>query len=245
MGMNLGGSVDNVIGSIDKGNTPFDPWSVVVRSARGRLDMRPMKVKLGMSCCAAHQHQGNIDSLERVGTNIMSVDRFQGAWERVPVTVDSGAIDSVMPKKVASGVKIRETAASRQGLTYRAANGTAIKNEGERALEGYTGEGNRANMTMQVAEVTKPLGSVRAMVKAGNMVVFDDGDSYIVNKATGVKTVIEDRNGAFVFDIWVPKGNDEQRQQTNTGYQGKYWQALVEDDQGNEQEGFARLDDLF
>ena len=98
---------------------------------------------------------------------------------------------------------------------------------------------------MQVAEVTKPLGSVRAMVKAGNMVVFDDGDSYIVNKATGVKTVIEDRNGAFVFDIWVPKGNDEQRQQTNTGYQGKYWQALVEDDQGSEQEGFARLDDLF
>ena len=99
-------------------------------------------------------------------------------------------------------------------------------------------------MVMQVAEVTKPLGSVRAMVKAGNRVVCDDGDSYIVNKATGVKTAIEDRNGAFVFDIWVPKGSGEQ-QQTSTGYQGKYLQALVEDSQGSEQEGFARLDDLF
>ena len=92
--------MDGSIGCIDRGNEPFDPWSVVVRNARGRLDMRPMKVKFGTSCCAAHVHQGNINSLERVshGVNIMSVDRFQGEWERVPVTVDSGAIDSVMPR---------------------------------------------------------------------------------------------------------------------------------------------------
>ena len=61
------------------------------------------------------------------------------------------------------------------------------------------------DLTMQVAEVTKPLGSVRAMVKAGNKVVFDDGGSYILNKATGVKTNMEDRNGAYVFDIWIPR----------------------------------------
>ena len=159
--------------------------------------------------------------------------------------MDSGAIDSVIPKGVASGVKVKETRASRQGLKYRAANGTPIKNEGERELQGYTGEGNKASMTMQVAAVTKPLGSVRAMLKAGNRVVFDEGDSFIVNKTTGVKTVIEDRNGAFVFDIWIPRGNHQQDQQ-HEGYQGKYFQALVEEaEEANRAAGFARLDDLF
>ena len=97
-------------------------------------------------------------------------------------------------------------------------------------------------MTMQVAEVTKPLGSVRTMVKAGNKVVFDEGDSYILNKATGIKTCMEDRTGAFVFDIWVPKGNNasEERQ----GYNGKYFKALDEEEEGNGV-GFVGLDDLM
>ena len=42
-------------------------------------------------------------------------------------------------------------------------------------------------MTAQVADVTQPLGSVRAFVKAGNRVAFDMGESDIQNKATGVK----------------------------------------------------------
>ena len=98
-------------------------------------------------------------------------------------------------------------------------------------------------MAMQVAEVTKPLGSVRAMLKAGNRVVFDEGGSFIQNKATGIVTSIEDRNGAFVFDIWVPRGSE---QQDSSCHRGKYWQALVEEeDQGNQELGFVRLDDLM
>jgi hypothetical protein len=33
--------------------------------------------------------------------------------------------------------------------------------------------------------------------------VFDDEGSYILNKHTGVKTTIEQRNGTYAFDIWV------------------------------------------
>ena len=137
---------------------------------------------------------------------------------------------------------MRQTEASKRGLKYRAANGTAIINEGERSLKGYTNEANLVDMAMQVCEVTKPLGSVRAMVKAGNKVVFDEGGSYIIHKASGVKTAIEDRNGAFVFDIWVPRGND----QRSSGYQGKYFQALQEEEEeANQEMGFVGLDDLF
>ena len=109
-------------------------------------------------------------------------------------------------------------------------------------MKGYTNEANLVDMAMQVADVTKPLGSVRAMLKAGNRVVFDEGGSFIQNKATGIVTTIEDGNGAFVFDIWVPRGSEQQ----DRGYQGKYWQALVEEEEQDSQgSDFVRLDDLF
>ena len=70
-------------------------------------------------------------------------------------------------------------------------------------------------MIMQVAAVTKPLGSVRAFVKAGNRVTFDDEDSFIENKSTGAKTATDDRNGAYVFDVWIPWGSREEQQPVN------------------------------
>ena len=53
---------------------------------------------------------------------------------------------------------------------------------------------------------------------------------------------MDDRDGSFVFDIWVPRGKREQ----SSGYQGKYFQALVEEEQeDNPSTGFVGLDDLF
>ena len=103
-------------------------------------------------------------------------------------------------------------------------------------------------MSMQVCEVTKPLGSVGAMLQAGNSVTFDKGGSYIVNKATGIRTNIEDRNGAFIFDIWVPRVKDQQGngQQQTSGYNGKYWKVLEDqEDEGNGDMGFVGLHDLM
>jgi hypothetical protein len=59
-------------------------------------------------------------------------------------------------------------------------------------------------MTFQIANVTKLLGSVRAMLDAGSKVVFQRGNSYIEDGPGRIKTPIE---GAFVFDSWMPKGN--------------------------------------
>ena len=156
-------------------------WATVVSRSRGKHDMRP--IRRGMLHGMSHTCVGNICSLDRevLEGNICGVEQFQGEWERIQVTADSGAIDSVIPRRMAKGVKVKETEASRRGLKYRAANGTAIVNEGEKAIRGYSNEAHLVDMTMQVAEVTKPLGSVRAMVKAGNKVVFDEGDSYILN----------------------------------------------------------------
>ena len=206
--------------------------------------MRP--IRQGNLCKTSSACRGNMCSLDREldGGSICGVEQVRGEWERIQVTADSGAIDSVIPRRMARGVAVKETAASRRGLKYRAANGTAILNEGEKNIKGYSNEANLVDMTMQVAEVTKPLGSVRAMVKAGNKVVFDDGDSYILNKATGVKTCMDDRNGAFVFDIWVPKGKSQNEGQQQ-GYNGKYFKALEEEEEGIETVGFVGLDHLW
>ena len=60
-------------------------------------------------------------------------------------------------------------------------------------------------MTVQIANVTKPLGAVRAMLAAGNKVVFETGNTYIHDKTRTIKTPLEERNGGYVFDIWRPK----------------------------------------
>ena len=124
------------------------------------------------------------------------------------------------------------------------------KTRGGRKLIGYTSEGTFVDMGMQVGEVTKPLGSARAMMRAGNRVVLDSDGSYIYNKGIGATTKIEDRDGSFQFDIWVPRasGGEEKPKYQTAGYQGKYWQALVHHDEDNEDNcdsSFVRLDDLF
>ena len=94
---------------------------------------------------------------------------------KTTVNVDSGAVDSVRPPTLANGVKIRETPASRASLKYRVANGTAIDNQGEKIIQAMTKQGKNLGMTLQIAHVTKPSGSMRAMVGAGNKVVFVKG----------------------------------------------------------------------
>ena len=90
-------------------------------------------------------------------------------------------------------------------------------------------------MTFQIANVTKPLGAVWAMLAAGNTVVFESGNSYIQDKTRTIKTPIEERNGAYVFDIWRPKAPGNHGNVVNTGR----YQALMEV-QDDDNKGFVR-----
>ena len=78
---------------------------------------------------------------------------------------------------IAQDIKVKETPASRAGMKYRAANGTSIANQGEKAIQGVTNQGHKIGMAFQIANVTKPLGAVSAMLDAGNRVVFDRPNS--------------------------------------------------------------------
>ena len=132
-------------------------------------------------------------------------------------------------------MKIRDTPASRAGLKYRAANGAADDNQGEKVIQAITKRGNKIGTRFHIANFIKPLGSVRAMLDAGNKVIFQKDNSYIEDKSGRIKTPIEEINGAFVFDLWMPKRGDNHEGTIHIGR----LQALMEGER-NGNEGFAR-----
>ena len=66
---------------------------------------------------------------------VNEVDANGQDWELIKMKIDSGAIDTVIPKQCASSSKLNESTMSKQGFGYRAANGTPIKNHGERTVQ--------------------------------------------------------------------------------------------------------------
>ena len=70
-------------------------------------------------------------------------------------TVDSGAADPVMPRRMSRGRgnKIRPSQASRAGVHYVSATANRIKNEGETDLHFDTLDGKKFNWTFHIAEV--------------------------------------------------------------------------------------------
>ena len=81
-----------------------------------------------------------------------------------------------------------------RNLTKQPTNlGTTTRDKKD--IKALTEGGTNVDITFQIADhITQPLGSVRRLCEAGNRVVFDD-KSYIENKATGLKTPIQLRNG--------------------------------------------------
>ena len=56
-------------------------------------------------------------------------------------------------------------------------------------------------MKFHVADTTKPLAAAVAVVKMGNRVVLDTDGSYIENKATGERIILEEEGGTYVFEV--------------------------------------------
>ena len=99
---------------------------------------------------------------------------------------------------------IKETAASKNGEDFVSASGDVIPNYGELKLMMVTREMTTRGMTFQAAGVAKPLGSVKRMLQNGHRVIFDEGGSYIQNKATGEINWMREEDGNFMLDVYVP-----------------------------------------
>ena len=127
------------------------------------------------------------------------------------MTVDSGAADNVIPRRMVRGKhnKIRPSAASRAGVHYVTASANRIPNEGETDLKFFTSEGRDLNWLFQVAEVNKVLASVSYLVDGNHRVIFDKDEktgqdlSCIINKATGEEVAMRRDNNVWVIDAFI------------------------------------------
>ena len=201
---NLGNSMDSVTRECKPSiNTaPSDEWSVCVNKSRSKKDMRPAKL-------VKNVHKP-IEPLTRDDANEVLHVEQQGEWERLRVVVDSGACETVGPANVVTSFELTPTSASTNNVHYVAANGTRIRNHGQRTIQGVNDSGNRIGFAMQAADVNKVLAAVNQIVAAGNRVTFDNGpdgttpNNHIYNYTTGATTELNLEKGQYIFDMWVP-----------------------------------------
>ena len=105
-------------------------------------------------------------------------------WQVLSLAVDSGAAESVIPHLLITEHPIRETEAYLRGLNNISATGDLLPNLGEQRPPLITRDGNTMSMTLQAAQVDRPLGSVKRKCHVGHRVVFDSDGSYVLNTAT-------------------------------------------------------------
>ena len=128
-------------------------------------------------------------------------------WEVIDAILDSGASVTVIPPHMAAGHPVQESAASRAGVQYEVANGEEIPNLGEKLFAVVTEEGTVRGMKPQVADVSKALQSVRALVRTGHLVVFGDGadgtEHYILNRESGEVNAVRDDGFNYLLRLYV------------------------------------------
>ena len=127
------------------------------------------------------------------------------------MTVDSGAADNVMPRRMVRGKtnKVRPSPGSRAGVHYVAADNARIKNEGECDFKFSTAEGHDENFTFQIAEVNKAQCAVSYLVDTGHQVIFDQDEetgvdtSRIVNRKSGKTIQMQRERNVWTIDAFI------------------------------------------
>ena len=100
------------------------------------------------------------------------------------VVLDSGAADHVVDQAEAPGYQLHESAGSKSGSCFIAANGERIPNRGEVKLEMKAGT-IRINSTFQISKISKPLWSVGKLCDAGYKVEFNKDVAIVTHAASG------------------------------------------------------------
>ena len=123
-------------------------------------------------------------------------------WERIVLTVDSGASETVVPPHIARNLPLMPS--PKVGTEYEVANGGVVVNLGERNAEIKLAESANTSflMSFQVVEVHKPLLAVSRLVDAGHRVVMDKTDPHILLK-NGEKVPMSCRGGTYEIEIWI------------------------------------------
>ena len=102
------------------------------------------------------------------------------------VVLDSGAADHVVDISETPGCQLQESAGSKAGACFIAANGDRIPNRGEVNLEMRSGN-IPIKSTFQISKISKPLWSVGKLCDAGFKVEFGKSAATVTHEKSGKK----------------------------------------------------------
>ena len=128
-------------------------------------------------------------------------------WEKMTLTVDSGASDTVVPPGYCSWSTIFHT--EKVGTEYEVANGCVVHKVGERRCTMKVDEKiGELSIVFQVVDVHKPLLAVSSITAKGHKVIIADEDHHIL-LASGHKPPLRNVNGVFELDVWIKRDSNE------------------------------------
>ena len=153
------------------------------------------------------------ESKAMIGRGSLSAIGGENDWTEIELTADSGACDTVIPRKTAEAIPIVPFLASLRGMEYEVANGESIPNLGERRCLVWTENATEAKtMNMQVADVHKGLLSLSRCADMGFEGRFGRKAGALICEKTGEVIPLTRKGNLYVLKMWVkaaPFGRQE------------------------------------
>ena len=143
---------------------------------------------------------------EQFRKSISAIGEEQGkkeGWQRVPLTVDSGACDTVADSRSFPGYPFQETEASRAGSAFSTAAGDPNPHLGETEIVACIGGGDIRTIRTQCSTVAKPMFSVKQMIEACQFVRFCEAGGFILDTHIGKVDWLREGNGNYILDTWL------------------------------------------
>jgi hypothetical protein len=125
-------------------------------------------------------------------------------WFELEMTADTGACDTVMPKKMAEHILIQPSLQSLRSMEYEVADGRGIPNLGERRCVMWTENATEPRkINLQVADVHKPLLSLSRCADMGFESRFGRRAGALIDEDTGDVIPLQRKGNLYVLKCWI------------------------------------------
>ena len=161
-------------------------------------------------------------------------------WCLMNTYMDSGCAKSVCPLSFCEELPVRTSESSLKGEHFKTADGTQLRNQGERNVQGISEMGQAVQTAYAVAEVSLALDSVSQICDNGSIVVFNKYGGKIIGP--GGKVDFVRKGDTYIRSTWVrrprkaSKKKDEKRDSEGDVEMG----AVVAQGQTGTRPAFAR-----
>ena len=184
------------------------------------------------------------DSQNKSINNMNKQEEYPG-WERIRGIVDSGSFDHVGSKELAEAFELEAIAVSEKDEGWNAANGTKIKNHGQRRIAAMIQQGKKMRIAIQIVDVKNCLFSTHQFDKVGLQTIIDGNISCFRHRKTGEIIPLVKERGQYILYLWVPaKKKHIVKNEVETGISTKNPFGVLAETATENEGPFVWLDDL-